>query len=60
MSKYVDLIGKLFYFIGIGGIGMFVFVYILVKCKLFIYGFDIKLSYIIRCLEVIGVYIFWY
>ena len=60
MSKYVDLSGKPFHFIGIGGIGMSALAYILAKRKLPIYGSDIKSSHITKRLEAIGAHIFWH
>ena len=60
MSKYVDLTGKPFHFIGIGGIGMSALAYILAKRKLPTYGSDIKSSHITRRLEAIGAHIFWH
>jgi len=60
MSKYVDLSGKPFHFIGIGGIGMSALAYILAKRKLPIYGSDLKSSHITKRLEAIGAHIFWY
>ncbi|NEQ39226.1 MAG: UDP-N-acetylmuramate--L-alanine ligase [Okeania sp. SIO3I5] len=60
MSKYVDLSGKPFHFIGIGGIGMSALAYILAKRKLPIYGSDLKSSHITKRLEAIGAHIFWH
>ena len=60
MSKHVDLSGKPFHFIGIGGIGMSALAYILAKRKLPTYGSDIKSSHITRRLEAIGAHIFWH
>ncbi|OZH54442.1 UDP-N-acetylmuramate--alanine ligase, partial [Hydrocoleum sp. CS-953] len=59
MSKYVDLSGKPFHFIGIGGIGMSALAYILAKRKLPTYGSDLKSSHITKRLEAIGAHIFW-
>ncbi|MEM1393069.1 MAG: UDP-N-acetylmuramate--L-alanine ligase [Cyanobacteria bacterium P01_H01_bin.150] len=59
MSKCVDLSGKPFHFIGIGGIGMSALAYILAKRKLPTYGSDLKSSHITRRLEAIGAHIFW-
>ena len=59
MIKYVDLSGKPFHFIGIGGIGMSALAYILAKRKLPTYGSDLKSSHITRRLEAIGAHIFW-
>ncbi len=60
MFKYVDLSGKPFHFIGIGGIGMSALAYILAKRNLPIYGSDLKSSHITRRLEAIGAHIFWH
>ena len=59
MSKYVDLSGKPFHFIGIGGIGMSALAYILAKRNLPTYGSDLKSSHITKRLEAIGAHIFW-
>lgn len=60
MPTSVDLSGKPFHFIGIGGIGMSALAYILAKRNLPIYGSDIKSSHITRRLEDLGVHIFWH
>ncbi|MGK7919419.1 MAG: UDP-N-acetylmuramate--L-alanine ligase [Trichodesmium sp.] len=59
MSKSVDLSGKPFHFIGIGGIGMSALAYILARRNLPIYGSDLKSSHITRRLQAIGAHIFW-
>ena len=58
MLNYVDLSGKPFHFIGIGGIGMSALAYILAQRKLPVSGSDIRHSYITQRLEAIGTHIF--
>ena len=57
MSK-VDLTGKPFHFIGIGGIGMSALAYIVAKRQLPVSGSDVKVSHITSRLESLGVKIF--
>ena len=58
MTKYVDLSGKPFHFIGIGGIGMSALAYILAKRKLPVSGSDIRSSHITEKLASLGAQIF--
>ncbi len=56
--KTVDLSGKPFHFIGIGGIGMSALAYILAKRQLPVSGSDIRSSHITDRLEMVGARIF--
>ncbi|BAQ64108.1 UDP-N-acetylmuramate--L-alanine ligase [Geminocystis sp. NIES-3709] len=56
--KKIDLNGKPFHFIGIGGIGMSALAYILAKRNLPVSGSDIRASHITQRLEGIGAKIF--
>jgi len=58
MTKYVDLSGKPFHFIGIGGIGMSALAYILAKRHLPVSGSDIRASHITEKLAAIGAHVF--
>lgn len=58
MSNYVDLSGRPFHFIGIGGIGMSALAYVLAKRQMPVSGSDIRPSHITRNLESIGTHIF--
>lgn len=54
----VDLSGKPFHFIGIGGIGMSALAYIVAKRQLPVSGSDLKTSHITERLQSLGVHIF--
>ncbi|WP_019504970.1 UDP-N-acetylmuramate--L-alanine ligase [Pleurocapsa sp. PCC 7319] len=54
----VDLNGKPFHFIGIGGIGMSALAYIVAQRQLPVSGSDLRTSHITRRLEALGVKIF--
>ena len=56
--KTVDLNGRPFHFIGIGGIGMSALAYILAKRQLPVSGSDIRASHITARLEAVGAQIF--
>ena len=56
--KIVDLQGRPFHFIGIGGIGMSALAYILARRQLPVSGSDLRSSHITRRLESEGVHIF--
>ena len=58
MTNYVDLNGKPFHFIGIGGIGMSALAYILAKRGLPVSGSDIRSSHITEKLAALGAHIF--
>lgn len=58
MTKYVDLSGKPFHFIGIGGIGMSALAYVLAKRHLPVSGSDIRASHITEKLAALGAHIF--
>ncbi len=58
MLKTVDLSGRPFHFIGIGGIGMSALAYILARRNLPVSGSDLRSSEITRRLESVGVRIF--
>lgn len=58
MTNYVDLSGKPFHFIGIGGIGMSALAYILAERKLPVSGSDIRSSHITEKLASLGAHIF--
>ena len=54
----VDLSGRPFHFIGIGGIGMSALAYILAKRQLPVSGSDLRTSHITQRLEAVGTQIF--
>ena len=54
----IDLNGKPFHFIGIGGIGMSALAYILAKRQLPVSGSDLRSNHITRRLEAVGAHIF--
>ena len=56
--KNIDLSGRPFHFIGIGGIGMSALAYILAKRKLPVSGSDVRSSHITQRLQSVGAYIF--
>lgn len=58
MANTVDLSGKPFHFIGIGGIGMSALAYILAKRRLPVSGSDIRSTHITQRLEEVGAHIF--
>ncbi len=58
MPHSIDLDGRPFHFIGIGGIGMSALAYILAKRNLPIYGSDLKSSHITQGLQALGAHIF--
>lgn len=58
MVKQVDLSGKPFHFIGIGGIGMSALAYILAKRQLPVSGSDLRSSHITERLKSVGAHIF--
>ena len=51
MSNYVDLSGRPFHFIGIGGIGMSALAYLLAKQGLPVSGSDLRLTHITQRLQ---------
>lgn len=57
-NKFVDLSGKPFHFIGIGGIGMSALAYILAKRNLPVSGSDLRTSHITERLSSLGIRIF--
>lgn len=59
MPKSVDLSGRPFHFIGIGGIGMSALAYVLTKRNLPVSGSDLSLSHITQRLQELGAHIFW-
>jgi len=59
MPISVDLTGRPFHFIGIGGIGMSALAYILTKRNLPVSGSDLRLTHITRRLQEAGAHIFW-
>lgn len=59
MLASVDLSGRPFHFIGIGGIGMSALAHILAKRKLPVSGSDLRASHITQQLEALGAQIFW-
>ena len=58
MVKTIDLNGKPFHFIGIGGIGMSALAYVLAKRQLPVSGSDIRASHITERLQSVGAHIF--
>ena len=59
MSNSIDLSGRPFHFLGIGGIGMSALAYILAKRNLPVYGSDLRPNHITARLQEIGAHIFW-
>lgn len=59
MLNSIDLSGRPFHFIGIGGIGMSALAYVLAKRNLPVSGSDICLNHITQRLEEHGARIFW-
>ncbi len=59
MSNSIDLSGRPFHFLGIGGIGMSALAYILAKRNLPVYGSDLCPNHITEKLQEIGAHIFW-
>lgn len=59
MPVSIDLSGKPFHFIGVGGIGMSALAYVLAKRNLPVSGSDLRLSHITQRLQETGVHIFW-
>jgi UDP-N-acetylmuramate--alanine ligase len=59
MHNSIDLSGKPFHFIGIGGIGMSALAYILAKRQIPVFGSDIRSSHITQRLQENGAQIFW-
>jgi len=59
MIKAVDLNGRPFHFIGVGGIGMSALAYILARRGLTVSGSDLRLTHITQRLQDEGVHIFW-
>jgi UDP-N-acetylmuramate--alanine ligase len=59
MLNAVDLSGRPFHFIGIGGIGMSALAYILTQRQLPISGSDVRSTHITEKLESLGAQIFW-
>lgn len=59
MSNALDLSGRPFHFLGIGGIGMSALAYILAKRNLPVYGSDIRPNHITERLQELGAHIFW-
>lgn len=55
----VDLSGRPFHFIGIGGIGMSALAYIVTQRKLPISGSDVRSTHITQKLQGLGAHIFW-
>ena len=58
MKTNIDLTGKPFHFIGIGGIGMSALAYVLAKRQLPVSGSDLRTSHITKRLEKVGAHIF--
>jgi UDP-N-acetylmuramate--alanine ligase len=58
MPNLIDLNGRPFHFIGVGGIGMSALAYILAKRNLPVYGSDLKSSHITQRLQALGVHVF--
>lgn len=59
MPNSIDLGGRPFHFIGIGGIGMSALAYILAKRQVPVYGSDLRSSHITKRLQENGAHIFW-
>ncbi len=59
MLSAVDLSGRPFHFIGIGGIGMSALAYILVERELPVSGSDIRSTNITQKLQSLGAQVFW-
>lgn len=58
MPNTVDLSGKPFHFIGIGGIGMSALAYVLAKRQLPVSGSDLRSTHITERLEAVGAHLF--
>ncbi|NES81445.1 MAG: UDP-N-acetylmuramate--L-alanine ligase [Moorea sp. SIO2B7] len=58
MLNNIDLSGKPFHFIGIGGIGMSALAYVLAKRQLPVSGSDIRSSHITQRLQSVGAHVF--
>jgi UDP-N-acetylmuramate--alanine ligase len=58
MPNTVDLSGKPFHFIGIGGIGMSALAYVLAKRQLPVSGSDLRSSGITKRLQAVGAHFF--
>lgn len=58
MPNTVDLSGKPFHFIGIGGIGMSALAYVLAKRQLPVSGSDLRSTHITQRLEAVGAHLF--
>jgi UDP-N-acetylmuramate--alanine ligase len=59
MLSAVDLSGRPFHFIGIGGIGMSALAHILTQRKLPVSGSDVRATHITQKLQALGAHIFW-
>jgi UDP-N-acetylmuramate--alanine ligase len=59
MTNAVDLEGRPFHFIGIGGIGMSAIAHILIKRHLPVSGSDVRDTHIIKKLQALGAQVFW-
>ncbi len=59
MLSAVDLSGRPFHFIGIGGIGMSALAHILTRRKLPVSGSDVRATHITQKLQSLGAHIFW-
>lgn len=59
MLSAVDLKGRPFHFIGVGGIGMSALAYILTERKLPVAGSDVRATHITQKLQSLGAHIFW-
>jgi UDP-N-acetylmuramate--alanine ligase len=59
MLSAVDLSGRPFHFIGIGGIGMSALAHILTQRKLPVSGSDVRATHITQKLQSLGAHIFW-
>jgi UDP-N-acetylmuramate--alanine ligase len=58
MLDSVDLSGKPFHFIGIGGIGMSALAYVLLERNVPVSGSDLRLSHITERLQALGAHVF--
>jgi UDP-N-acetylmuramate--alanine ligase len=59
MLSAVELSGRPFHFIGIGGIGMSALAHVLTQRKLPVSGSDIRATHITQKLQILGAQIFW-
>jgi UDP-N-acetylmuramate--alanine ligase len=59
MLSAVDLSGRPFHFIGVGGIGMSALAYILTQRKLPVSGSDVRATHITQKLQDLGAHVFW-